>query len=409
VRNQRPEAKDEIAPLLDRAMRLAGTASENEALFIRGSGHVIRLAYREAVPYLEALFKADPQHPWAAGNLSLAYSRAGDSEKIPAFARQLQAARPNDPAGYWLAAESGLCSTDSSTALIGQAADRAVDLVSQRGDERQLLSAKLRSLLTHAAAEWSEGRLDSTRKMLDQARELLRAGPLGSHHLHVGAGYMALGMRREAESLFALEHSDTFRNNWIWWPALQQGDLPAVRSGIGILDQVPPHPLHAFVALRAGSPELAAVVLRRQEQLAVTTTPFAVSAAKGELALQRGRFEEAIRILEPALADLGKRSLAEGTFGSQALSRAFRRAHRDDEAIRVLEAETGRPRACGGFLRAAFWLPARLELLQLLEAQGRGQDVGAIRRELVQYTQLADPRYLVKQHVGGAPPAAAVR
>jgi hypothetical protein len=163
------------------------------------------------------------------------------------------------------------------------------------------------------------------------------------------------------------------------------------------------------VALRAGSPEIAANVLQRQERLAGTTTPFAVSAAKGELALQRGRLDDAIRILEPALADLGKRSLAEGTLGAQALSRTFCRARRDDEAIRLLEAETGRPRACGGFLRAAFWLPARVEFLQLLEAQGRRQDAEKIRKELVQYTQLAEPEFLVRQYVGAAPNGASAR
>lgn len=403
IYNQRYEDTAAYLPLADRALALVNPTSEQEALFIRGSWHLLRHEYAASVPFHEALLQRFPQHPWAVGNLMNAYSRTGQRNKALQLVRRLPEIRPQDARSYQEIASWTVCAEDGAPSQLREAADRYLELSVQSDGEHR--SGVLRTHLAwHAVAAWMEGDLTAAKHHLDEAALWIeREPPGGGGRFLVLAGYLALGKRKEAESLAPAGRRLYFRDNWALWPALFAGDHEAATRIAQEMAEARPHPMTAIALLRAGETSLAAKLLQRQVRSHPSTLPAAIEAAEGELALRQGRVDDAIRTLEAALTDLSSILVAEDILAAQALAEAYRRKGQPEKAIRALERVTERPRACGGFYRAAFWLHARADLMELYRQHGRLQEAEAIRQDLTTLVALADDDFVLKKRLARLP------
>jgi len=155
--------------------------------------------------------------------------------------------------------------------------------------------------------------------------------------------------------------------------------------------------------LRGGRLDAGASMFARILPKAPNTTPEAMMAAEGELALQRGKLNEAAGMLETAMKTMNAR-FPEYLLAAQSLARVYDRQGKTDEAIAALQDATKEARACGGFLRAAFWPHLRFDLMELYRKTGRHNEAEVIRQELIRLVSLSDDEFVLKAKLSGTRP-----
>lgn len=400
IRNKDPQTPAEsFVPIAARAVKLANRASESEALFIRASYHSLRQEHAEAIPIYEVLLRRYPDHPWVINNLLNAYSHTHQRAMIRSLQHQLLTLRPNDPVTYSVNIPACFCPPDDDTRKALRYAERYVDLTRQSGLAETAGLAMGHRSVYKAMAAWAQGDVKQTSANLEEAERLLAGisnlGRAQGLRLHVAAGRLTLGELNRAAMGIPTELPDTVRYRWQIWPAIFAGDWTKAAELAAAQELVPAHPLNALGILKAGAAASAARMLSRQDGT-TNTVPEAVMLVEGELALNEGRANDAIPILAKALETMPE-DVAERMLAAQSLAKALVSVGRMDEAIIVLETATSKGRACGGFLRAAFWPHTRFDLMELYRKRNRLREAEAIRTELKTLLALADENHVLRK------------
>lgn len=379
IRNQAGRTAAEYMPLAERALALSGETSEEEAYFIRASCQYLRGEHRQAIETYEAMLQRYPEHGWANNNLYRLYLAEGFSGRMKQLIDRHLKIRPNDPAGYYRAGFACLCSDDGAPQRALEYADRGQALAVQRGDESGWADAD-----THlrALAAWVEGNLGETRRRLESdAGADTRA-----------AGYLTLGMYRQAEAASGGVEDATLRNTWTLWRALLAGDS-AEASGAGPAPPPAPATESDLIALlRAGR------IRPSEEWFARLQAPRYGQAvrqiARGELTFRQGRVREAIETLKPAVESISHSNLKERLLGAMTLAEALLATGRAGEAAAILESATAR-RGCGGFYSAMFWPPARRQLAEVYRQTGRIAEAEQVKAEVERLSLLSDGKAML--------------
>jgi len=392
----------EFMPSAERALSLAGTTTDREAYFIRGSYHSLRQEHLQAQPYYEALYRQYPDHPWGGGNLLSTYRTLGN-RSADSLVRDSLTLRPNNPGSYWENAGLCFCELKQDMDRVGGLVERATELTRQQGDPDDLNRALWRRAAFRALIAWAAGDMNRCKAELDRHREL----PAPSSErplLYIAAGYVTIGELREAEGLLQRMPASLERARWQMWRALLAGDASAAARLAVEQNTLASHPNNVIVLLRAGHESAALRMLKRRDRPLGGWPPVAAEVEEGELAFQQGHTDKAIEVLTHALGSERIAYVAEYLIGAQTLAGAFKQRGDIARAAEVLERITSERQACNGFFTAAFWPQARYDLMQLYIKQKRGREAEAIRKELEESLKFADANHVVKARLAGMRP-----
>ncbi|MBI1874931.1 MAG: tetratricopeptide repeat protein [Acidobacteria bacterium] len=348
LRNQR-HPLEEYLPYAERAMQLSDKTPERERYFIRGSCYEMLGNDADAIPAYEILVSLYPDHPWATGNLAVAYGRLGLSDKaLPYWAHRAEVF-PNRL----------LAQLQTATNMLRRGDPRQANLYAQRA--RNLLSAGAEPIPGFAGTEffvpayvrWLEGdlagvvrELDAAMRGLDHRTENERFGLA----FQAGYVYLTLGKLKQAEKAFQNIRAQD-RSYCLAQIAFARGDGEMIRKYLSeyVWPDPAPNPqrgmLSAILAARVGSLPPAEKFSLRFAEL-VTRTPSGMSgrhlewsdhlkAATGEIALRRGDPRRARALLEQA----------EEKLRGQACHISFSRQNRWPRSTSAM-AGTSTPRAC---------------------------------------------------------------
>jgi tetratricopeptide (TPR) repeat protein len=373
----------------ERALALASHTTERERLHIVGTYQSAHAEPEKALATWEALARMDPDNWLVHHYLSALYYR---SRRIPEALRELERVaqlRPHDfriavytaqswviwagnperartyverARELWPAQQSSLASEigranlppeharAAAWVLLFSAYDRwrAGDVRGMMREVQQVLDedplpgpADRDALLTIAIAlEMSAGRLQDARGLVErmfQAR-------LREFHLAVLAD--------------AVDDQSTLRRHLVHVPLEgEQRALRFVRAGL--------YREAEYVMARSGGGE------------GYTET------ARGELALRRGHVADAIEDLQRGVDLASTHTLSERYLGAESLATALERLHRNDQALKVLEAAAAaEPRYTRTGPSAAFWLRALDRLSRTYRDLGRTADADAVDARL---------------------------
>lgn len=383
----------EFMPFAEKAMNLAGSATEREAYYIRGSFNSLRQEHLQAKPYYEALHRRFPDHPWAYGILWVTYRTLGD-RAADSLVRESLSLRPNNPDSYWNNAWLCLCDSNQDLSRVGSLVDRAVDLTRRQGETDAISDALWLQVSYRAISAWIQGDVDRCKAELDRHRDLPAAS--GGALIRIAAGYMTLGQLEEAHELLQRLPAGTVPVRWRMWNALFGGDIRRTSKLAADSEAADSHPNNVIGLLRAGHPGPAMRMLRRRQRPLGGWPPVATAVESGELAFWQGRTDKAIEILSESLVGARVAEVSEYLLGAQTLAKALAQRGEHEKAIAALERITNGPRACNGFYTAAFWPHARFDLMQLYLRQKRFNEAEAVRKELEGLLKHADANHVLK-------------
>jgi DNA-binding winged helix-turn-helix (wHTH) protein len=407
IRNQRPAAAEQYVPFAERALALADSATEEEALFIRASYYSLKSEHAQAIPVYEALLKRFPNHPWGAYNLVREYAQTGQFAKADEIALILPKLRPNDARAHSNAIYVHLCAPHEEMDRVSAYAEKAAVLAEAAGPESQARTAGAERVYMQALVHWHDGEIPGAKAALDlAAQKEMQARPLserGVLPLRIAMGYLTLGQVRASASLFRSIEANLhprYQVSWGPWLAIFSGDWGAMEKLSAERALQYPHTLAMFALLRAGKREDAAQMWPRlRGEPGAEAVRLAMTAAEAELASSRGDHDAVLRILEPAFPALIERGIAEDLLGAQTLARAYDAKGQTAKAVEVLEKATATPRVCRGFWRALFWPHARFDLIGLYRKLGRHKEAEAVRQEMERLMMFADEEFVLKRQL----------
>jgi DNA-binding winged helix-turn-helix (wHTH) protein/tetratricopeptide (TPR) repeat protein len=411
IRNQRPAAAEEYVPFGERALALAESATEEEALFIRASYYSLKSEDAQAIPVYEVLLKRFPNHPWGAYNLAIAYRLTGQWAKGDEISLILPELRPNDARAHSRAIYVHLCAPHEDMDRVNAYAEKAAVLAEASGPESYARTAAAERVYTQALVHWHNAEIPEAKAALDlAARKELQARPLSERDLlplRIAMGYLTLGQVRRSAALFSSIEANLnprYQVSWGPWPAIFSDDRAAMGKLSAERANRYPHPLAMFALLRTGKLERAAQLLVRMRAMTLgpgglDSVGVAITAAEAELASSRGDHDAALRLLEPAFPALIERGIAEELLGAQTLARAYEAKGQTAKAVEVLEKATAMPRVCRGFWRALFWPHARFDLIGLYRKLGRHKEAEAVRQEMERLMMFADEEFVLKRQL----------
>lgn len=403
VLNQNMNAVAEFNQHASRAMELADSASESEALFIRGSYHHLRQEPTKAIPFYEALWHRYPDHPWVTNNLTVLYRQTNQRAKWQGVVRQLPLVRPNNPSSYSENVLFCFCALEYDPNCIGKYNNKFVELVREAGTESETSLALARAAINRALDAWVRMDVRRAKEELDQAEKLV-AGVLDQPGAIYTATTLALGqlalgrLRASATTLASSDIEASIRYRWEMWSPLNTGDKAYAARLVALQTGIRPHPLNVLAMLKAGAPSEASEMFSRLDKRAWATSLECISVVEGEIAYGQGRMRDSSTILESALETIPV-EFAERFLGTLTLARALDAQGRTDDAIAQLELVTRGPRACGGFSQAAFWPHLRFDLMELYRKRNRLREAEAIRTELKTLLAFADENHMLRKAV----------
>lgn len=381
-----------------RAWELAEGTPDRERYFIL-AGYYEQLLKDDgkAAEAYEHLLKEFPDHLWGVDSLQWVYERLGQTQKnVPVQVRYAEL-RPNDPG-----------------ANLG--AGRALAIWANNRDRAEPYLQRARALLASPSADparvgiwaylwlellpvhelWARGEPQKALSELDKVAEKLykipevRAYPLLESYL--AYAYLTLGKLRRSETLTMSRPPDR-RLEGLTILALQRSDEATFRENLA-----------QYFRLRGGM--LARMLLARSGFVAEaekgldprpTSETGPMKILRGQIALARGRTEEAIGLLDEGISIV--RTWGDGRFflGSQALAEALERQGNLSRAVQVLEASSREKQraVANGSAAPQFWMWNEMRLAQLYRRMGRVAEAGRIEEELKRLMAVADADHAI--------------
>ena len=381
IRNQgRP--REAYMPPAERAMELAGGATERERYFIRGSFFQLADEWSKAKASYQALLRLDPDHRWANNNMARGLSRRERPSAALPFVLRLAELQP----------QSFRWNASAAQALVGRGRlpearpylERAAALISGQDDESYpFRAAWIRLWPSHEA--WLRGDVEASERELDRWAQTLVSRDGLSQSLFaefVAFGYGALGQSKRHPFYKGVD-------------AFLRADLAGIREhltrsyvGVGG-DQTPLiEPPRIILLARAG------LVSEARDGLAAFEAAYpefaTLPAIRGEIALAEGHTEEGVALLLGSLS--AQRELGQfTTYGTAAvLAAVWVPQEKLEEALEVLE-DASRRRITSYPGNRVPWLLVQVRLRGIYRLLGREAEAQEIEAELRRLLARADP------------------
>ncbi|HUE88324.1 MAG TPA: hypothetical protein VMO26_19790 [Vicinamibacterales bacterium] len=386
-----------------RARAIAGTVSEVERYFIEGSylsfesrarpARFRELIEQSAIAY-EALLQLDPNHYWAANNLTNQYELLGRFDEAVPLAVKRGSDRPNDVRSQLAAARALVAwkgDLDAATPFVERAATlvgAGVPLVAQWRSWIDLYDA-------HVA--WVRGDIPRTHAIVNAlaARLPQMSGDELEQYAHrVGNMYLALGRCRDARAAYERMGVE-YRHEAVAFSAMQCDDPSAFESHLfqDVRSNDAPSYQRVMWGPRTGRlADAHAWIEDFRRRFGNNLTTLAV--ADGEMAVARGDWATAAAHLEQAWARLRLSGQERTCLVAERIADVYLQSGRSDRALEVLEATVPMRPLVYEFLGASggmSWIRAQAALARLYRALGR-EDQAAEREAAIRpLLALADP------------------
>jgi tetratricopeptide (TPR) repeat protein len=371
------DQRDRALQHLSRARELADTASERERLFILSTDYSSRPEeISKGIEIAEILVGIYPDHFWATSNLASLNQELGRYDRAYPWRLHRADLRPNEG---WSNLEAVFAATvfEDANARAPYLA-RAERLAT---DNRWLRN---RLALLPFYETWLSGDMQAAADRLNGiVSELGDAALAADPSLAdiVRSAYLGLG---ELDRYEALSRTDGAPD---WLDAVfraDSGDPEALRA---YLDQATGTLWDAALMAWSGRTEEAQAMVDYPLAMARTPWPYFRPnfkyLARGELALSRGRAEEAIRQLETALHLLSVYSIAHYLYGLHALARAQLMSGDTPAAIATLESGiVEKPWSIFEPGATYLWLRNQSLLAELYDRTGRADEARRLEDEL---------------------------
>ncbi|MGI8784392.1 MAG: winged helix-turn-helix domain-containing protein [Acidobacteriota bacterium] len=394
TRSNQHKPPAEFPPEAEQAVKLADFSTERERYFILGSYYHMKGEPAKAIPFYEALLAVEPDHAWAPGNLANILKGLGREQESVRLMVQSAELRPHAFGANFAAAEE-LASVQADWMKAEHFAQQALKAVSP-----DMLRSVFGSSLSFAHLKffkaykhWAHGDLPGA---------LREAHRLGKSAEPLLLGQERLALQRELaffwELLGKLKESEKLGTDFSLGQRLLRGDVQRARSVVPrSLENAHRNrePNVIFQAARIGRVAEAEQAFERWKESTYAKIgeglPFK-KILEGELALARGRADEAIPLLRQGL-QLACRGWPTFFLGSQSLARVLEERGSRSEAIRVLEEAAGERNAAAFRWGGIEWMHTQLQLAQLYQKLGRIEESKKIKSELKKLLAYADPDY----------------
>jgi tetratricopeptide (TPR) repeat protein len=392
IRNQgRPKA--EYLPAAETAFRLSDGTTERERYFIRGSYYDFLGEKDKAVAGYEALLSLYPDHFWATNNLIDFYIDLGRDDDAARCAVRRADLRPKDfEARFWAAWYLSRVERDPlRTSLYVR---QALEIASP--DVLREFPSQVAWLELYPANErWLAGDVRGAVALASRFAGKLDAVPMLHQYgaiEQLGNIFLTAGKLGAADELFRRLSDPTFNLTGLSLVRGDREELKRLSTALVLRSRAPISAVLIVLLTRSGLAGEAEQVLARSkgwEASAVAGTP---EAARGELAMARGRTAEAIALLRES--ERKTRFLGNATFllGMETLASALARRGDLGGAIAVLERGSKQRRqvafhwVSNGFL----WERNQLLLARLYRKASRVAEAQRIEAELSRLLALAD-------------------
>jgi tetratricopeptide (TPR) repeat protein len=386
----------------ERARAAATTVSEVERYFIEGSYFSFEARARpthfrehleQSVSAYEALLHLEPNHYWAASNLTQEYELLGRFDEAVPLAVQRGTDRPNDVRSQ-LAAARALVAWKGDLTGARPFVDRTAALV----DAGAPLGAQWRSWLDlfEAHVAWVNGDLPQTRATVNTlaARLPQMSGDELEQYAHrVGNMYLALGRCRDARAAFE-RMSLEYRHEQIASSAMQCDDRAAFVSHLVRDVQPNDAPSYARVMWGPRTGRLADAQSWIEDFRRRYGNNLTLAVADGEMAAARGDWPTAAAHLEIAWGRLRLSGQERTCLVAERLADVYVKSGRSDRALEVLEATVPMQPMVYEFLGASggmAWIRAQAALARLYRALGREDRATEREAAIRPLLALADP------------------
>jgi tetratricopeptide (TPR) repeat protein len=368
------------------AFEHAEAASDQERLFIRATHQLYYLNdYAASVETYRLLCRLYPGHPWASGNLGRILEWQGRHSDALVYKRLNTETHPNRTGAHWEAVRSALAAGDEA------ARDHHLARLEALPEVEYWIATNLPVLPMQEA--WIRGDLEAVSKGVEAAvaarpTEALLADGLGFARLR--SFLLALGRLERQRELAGL------RPGVGWFEALSDFDAGRPATLERYLASTQPTFWNATLAALAGDGERARRWIEDPRSIEALPVAFLLrnqrNLALGQLALEEGRFQEAIPLLgdDAYLLSIPDKGLY--LFAMHSLARAHAALGELDSAISVLEqASTQRDLTIFGAGDTWMWLRCQHLLQQLHDEAGQVREAELVRQELRDRLRLADP------------------
>jgi tetratricopeptide (TPR) repeat protein len=394
IRNQgRP--KEEFLPAAETAFRLSERTTERERYFIRGSYYDFLGQKDKAVAAYEALLSIYPDHFWGTNNLIDFYIELGRDDDAARCAVHRADLRPKDfEARLWAAWYLSRVERDPARASLY--VRRTLELASP--DVQRDFPSEVAWLELHPANErWLAGDVAGALALATRFAEKLESVPMLHQYgaiEQLGNVFLTLGKLRAADELFHRLSDPTFNLTGLSLLRGDRQDLKRLSSALVVHSPAPVRAIliKAILLTRSGLVDEAERILAENERWEASFYSGMPEAARGELAMARGRTAEAIAQLRESQRKTRYLGNASFLLGMETLASALDRRGDLDGAIGVLELGSKQKRqvafhwVSNGFL----WERNQLLLAQLYRKARRTADAQRIEGDLLKLLAVAD-------------------
>jgi tetratricopeptide (TPR) repeat protein len=371
---------------LEKAVALAESTSEQERLFILATYYFYYLddidKSLETYALLHSLY---PGHPWAGGNLANTYEWLGDYEKALEYRQAVARLSPNNLSSLKEAAELAYVVGDVEAYETFQSRYESIPV-----EEKSWMGARVRAWPLHRL--WIDRNYAELGARLDEIVASTKPEDLlndGIYYTQLRSMYLATGQVQKFLDLSAM------RRQTGWWEALVRFELGDENFLKAYLETAYPSFWHAALLATAGQLNRSQAMIDDPDALDNVPPPFQIRSwknlARGHLALEQGRLQDAIDLLNDDAYLLSITDKQGYLFNRHSLARAHNEMGDFDQAIRVLQRESGmKPLTIIDLGASWMWLRNQLLLHELLLSSGRGAAAELVAAELRDVLQSAD-------------------
>lgn len=398
IRNQgKPEA--EWGPPSQHAFDLSGRTSERERYFIEGSYYSMRRQYEKAIPLYEALIQQYPDHFWGRNNLAWAYFFVGQWQDSVTQLAQAAELRPNDFRMNRLAAWNVMERDMAEARRFAQRAGNAITpevLTSHPGETAWIQLFPVHDL-------WVQGDIKSAFNELDRLARTVDSRDGDEREafaINIGSHYLSIGKLKAAEEAYRqVKPNHRYFHDWFAEVALAADNreklILELRKQLNS-KTTPGSMMTVLFLARAGlSNEAQKLLAEKRAKAKRPDIPgeLTFKVLEGEVAMSRGRLNDAIPLFQEAIPDVRWNSSGLFYLASESLAEAFERRGELQKSVQVLERASKAKAISYDNIGSSglYWLRVEWRLAQLYRKLGRKEDAERTESELLRTLAYADP------------------
>jgi tetratricopeptide (TPR) repeat protein len=372
----------QYADYADHAVQLAANASDRERYWILASYHTMRNEPEAAAANFEALLMLQPDHNLALTGIIFHDGKLGKPALATRFAIDAVEARPNDVDLNALAGWSLAAAGQNKQAQVY--VDKALHL-SQQQENVTINGALFWAYFFESYASWLRGDLHSSSRSLDKlvrTPAILTSDASDAAMKLAAVQYLTLNDAAGARESASRIHNDSNRHLLLALTAYAGGDVRALHEELQQIDGTEDAPLAIWMMARAGELDRAERLVRKFESRNYFQLDEVTRGLRAELALARGRTDEAIHLLD------GFQKTDGGVFHreSQTLAKALLQRGKRTEALAVLRQSWEHPPDATTMSTAMFWLWSGKELAEMYRIEHREMDAIDIENRLAAFS-----------------------